>query len=96
MSEGINLHIKLRKMTQSQLDQMTLDYAKEDLGYAKEGGNINIAQTLKGLVTINYLGNDVYQAYNNMNEQLTGAMGVERMAIWVSKIYDVSEVEVIG
>ena len=96
MSEGINLHIKLRKMTQSQLDQMLVDYAKEDLGYAKEGGNINIAQTLKGLVTINYLGNDVYQAYNNMNEQLTGAMNEARMIGWVSKVYDVSEVEVIG
>ena len=96
MSEGINLHIKLRKMTQSQLDQMLVDYAKEDLGYAKEGGNINISQTLKGLVTINYLGNDVYQAYNNMNEQLTGAMNEARMIGWVSKVYDVSEVEVIG
>ena len=83
-------------MTQSQLDQMLIEYSKEDLGFAKDSGNINIAQTLKGLVTINYLGNDVYQAYNNMNEQLTGAMGVERMALWVSKIYDVSEVEVIG
>ena len=83
-------------MTQSQLNQMTLDYANEDLSYAKEGGNIHIAQTLKGLVTINYLGNDVYQAYNNMGEQLTGAMGLERMSVWVSKIYDVSEVEVVG
>ena len=83
-------------MTQSQLDQMTLDYAKEDLSYAKEDGNINIAQTLKGLVTINYLGNDIYQAYNNMNEQLTGAMNEARMALWVSKVYDVSEIEVIG
>ena len=83
-------------MTQSELNQMTLNYAIEVLGFAKEDGNIHIAQTLKGLVTINYLGNDVYQAYNNMGEQLTGAMGVERMAVWVSKIYDVSEVEVIG
>ena len=83
-------------MTQSQLDQMLIEYSKEDLSYAKEGGNINIAQTLKGLVTINYLGNDIYQAYNNMNEQLTGAMNEARMIGWVSKVYDVSEVEVIG
>ena len=83
-------------MTQSQLDQMLIEYAKEDLGHAKDGGTIAIAQTLKGLVTINYLGNDIYQAYNNMGEQLTGAMGVERMIGWMSKIYDVSEVEIVG
>ena len=83
-------------MTQSQLDQMLVDYAKEDLGYAKDGGTISIAQTLKGLVTINYLGNDVYQAYNNMNEQLTATMNEDRMIGWLAKIYDVSEVEIVG
>ncbi len=83
-------------MTQSQLDQMLIEYAQEDLGFAKDGGTIAIAQTLKGLVTINYLGNDVYQAYNNMGEQLTGVMNEARMISWVSKVYDVSEIEIVG
>ena len=83
-------------MTQSQLDQMLLAYAKQDLSYAKQGGTIAICETLKGLVTINYLGSDIYQAFNNMGEQLTGAMDEARMVVWVSKIYDTIEMDVVG
>ena len=83
-------------MTQVELDQLLIEYAQQDLGYAKEDGTIAICETLKGLVTINYLGNDIYQAYNNMGEQLTGAMNEARMIVWVTKIYDTIEMDVVG
>jgi hypothetical protein len=84
-------------MTTIELNKALREYAIEDMGYAKEGGQIAIAQTLKGLITLKVVDApyEAYQVYNNRNEQLTGVMSEEQMIVWLSKVYDVSEVEVI-
>lgn len=84
-------------MTTLELNNALREYAIEDMGYAKEGGQIAIAQTLKGLITLQYVDApyEAYQVYNNRNEQLTGVMSEEQMIVWLSKVYDVSSVEVI-
>jgi hypothetical protein len=84
-------------MTTIELNKALREYAIEDMGYAKEGGQIAIAQTLKGLITLKVVDGpyEAYQVYNNRNEQLTGVMSEEQMIVWLSKVYDVSEVEVI-
>ena len=78
-------------MTTIELNNALLAYATEDVTYAEENGQHAIAQTLKGLVNIACIG-EVFQAFNNRNEQLTAPMGKLRMIEWTSKIYDVSEV----
>ena len=84
-------------MTTLELNKALREYAIEDMGYAKEGGQIAIAQTLKGLINLHVVDApyEAYQVYNNRNEQLTGVMSEEQMIVWLSKVYDVSEVEVI-
>ena len=78
-------------MTTIELNNALLAYATEDVTYAEENGQHAIAQTLKGLVNIACIG-EVFQAFNNRNEQLTSPMGKLKMIEWTSKIYDVSEV----
>tara|TARA_B110000046_G_C12744605_1_gene294111 strand:- start:19 stop:267 length:249 start_codon:yes stop_codon:yes gene_type:complete len=82
-------------MTRAELNNTLVEYAKEDLGYAKESGSMMISETLKGCITIENIG-EVFQAYNRNNEQLTGAMLEEQMINWLVQQYDVSEVEVVG
>ena len=84
-------------MTTIELNKALREYAIEDMGYAKEDGQIAIAQTLKGLINLHVVDGpyEAYQVYNNRNEQLTGVMSEEQMIVWLSKVYDVSEVEVI-
>jgi hypothetical protein len=72
---------------------MLVEYAKEDLGFAKESGQIAIAQTLVGLIDINYE-NGLFQAYNNRNEQLTYTINEAKMINWLITKYDVSEIEI--
>jgi len=84
-------------MTQAELNITLVEYAKEDLGYAKEDGQIAIAQTLEGLINISYSDSDeTFQAFNNKNEQLTYMIDEGRMINWLIGKYDVSEVEVVG
>lgn len=78
-------------MKLAELNKALLEYATEDVTYAEENGQHAIAQTLKGLVNIACIG-EVFQAFNNRNEQLTAPMGKLRMIDWTSKIYDVSDV----
>ena len=78
-------------MTTTELNNALLEYATEDVQFAADNGQNAIAQTLKGLVNIACIG-EVFQAYNNRNEQLTGPMSKDRMISYVSKIYDVSDV----
>ena len=78
-------------MKLADLNKALLEYATEDVTYAEENGQHAIAQTLKGLVNIACIG-EVFQAFNNRNEQLTAPMGKLKMIDWTSKIYDVSEV----
>ena len=78
-------------MKLAELNKALLEYATEDVTYAEENGQHAIAQTLKGLVNIACIG-EVFQAFNNRNEQLTAPMGKLKMIDWTSKIYDVSEV----
>ena len=78
-------------MKLADLNKALLEYATEDVTYAEENGQHAIAQTLKGLVNIACIG-EVFQAFNNRNEQLTAPMGKLRMIDWTSKIYDVSDV----
>ena len=78
-------------MKLAELNKALLEYATEDVTYAEENGQHAIAQTLKGLVNIACIG-EVFQAFNNRNEQLTAPMGKLRMIEWTSKIYDVSDV----
>ena len=78
-------------MTREELNNATLEYAREDIGYAKQDGMIAIAQTLKGLINLEVV-NGFYQVKNNRNELLTGIMNEEQMVVWLSKVYDVSEV----
>ena len=78
-------------MKLAELNKALLEYATEDVTYAEQNGQHAIAQTLKGLVNIACIG-EVFQAFNNRNEQLTAPMGKLRMIDWTSKIYDVSEV----
>ncbi len=80
-------------MTSLQLNKMLVEYAKEDLGFAKESGQIAIAQTLVGLIDINYE-NGLFQAYNNRNEQLTYTINEAKMINWLITKYDVSEIEI--
>ena len=82
-------------MTQSQLNNTLVEYAQEDLGYAKESGSMMVTETIVGNITIENIG-DIYQAYNSLGEQLTGAIVEERMINWLTQQYDVSAVEVIG
>ena len=78
-------------MTTTELNNALLEYATEDVQYAADNGQNAIAQTLKGLVNIACIG-EVFQAYNNRNEQLTGLMSKERMINYVIGLYDVSDV----
>ena len=78
-------------MKLADLNKALLEYATEDVTYAEENGQHAIAQTLKGLVNIACIG-EVFQAFNNRNEQLTAPMGKLKMIDWTSKIYDVSDV----
>ena len=82
-------------MTQSQLNNTLVEYAQEDLGYAKESGSMMISETIVGNITIENIG-DIYQAYNSFGEQLTGTIAEERMINWLTQQYDISAVEVIG
>ncbi len=88
---------KTNKMTRLELNNALREYAIEDMGYAKESGQIAIAQTLKGLITLHQVDApfEAYQVFNNRNEQLTGVMSEEQMIVWLSRVYDVSEVEVV-
>ena len=81
-------------MTTIQLNELLREYAIEDMGYAKEGGQIAIAQTLKGLINLHVVDApyEAYQVYNNRNEQLTGVMSEEQMIVWLSRVYDVTDV----
>lgn len=85
-------------MTRAELNEALREYAVEDMAIAKEDGQIAIAQTLKGLINLHVVDGpyEAYQVYNNRNEQLTGVMSEEQMIVWLSKVYDVSEVEVVG
>ena len=78
-------------MTTIELNKALLEYAIEDVTYAEQNGQHAIAQTLKGLVNIACVG-EVFQAFNNRNEQLTAPMGKLRMIDYVSGLYDVSDV----
>jgi hypothetical protein len=78
-------------MKLAELNKALLGYAQEDVQLAEDNGQHAIAQTLKGLVNIACIG-EVFQAFNNRNEQLTAPMGKLKMIDWTSKIYDVSEV----
>jgi hypothetical protein len=79
-------------MTRAELNNTLVEYAKEDLGYAKESGAMSVTDTLKGCITIENIG-EVFQAYNTNGEQLTGAMLEEQMINWLIQQYDVSLVE---
>jgi hypothetical protein len=81
------------KMTSLQLNKMLVEYAKEDLGFAKESGQIAITQTLEGLIDISY-DNELFQAHNSKGEQLTYKIEEHRMINWLASKYDVSEVEI--
>tara|TARA_R110000737_G_scaffold3124_1_gene10837 strand:- start:361 stop:609 length:249 start_codon:yes stop_codon:yes gene_type:complete len=79
-------------MTRADLNNTLVEYAKEDLGCAKESGEAIISETLKGCITIANIG-EVFQAYNRDGEQLTGAILEEQMINWLTQQYDVSAVE---
>tara|TARA_B110000902_G_scaffold256760_1_gene323970 strand:- start:300 stop:548 length:249 start_codon:yes stop_codon:yes gene_type:complete len=79
-------------MTKADLNKTLLEYANEDLGYAKECGSMMISETLSGSITINFE-DELYQAFNSLGELLTGQMNNERMINWLIGQYDVSAVE---
>ena len=81
------------KMTSLQLNKMLVEYAKEDLGYAKESGKLSIINTLEGTIDISY-DDELFQAHNSKGEQLTYKIEEHRMINWLGSVYDVSEVEI--
>ena len=72
----LNTEIKLR-----------LEYATEDVTYVRENGRLAICDTNKGLVEIEALPNNTFQALNNRSELLTGVMSFNRMVNYVSQLY---------
>jgi hypothetical protein len=67
--------------------KLRLEYATEDVTYVRENGRLAICQTTKGLVEIEKLTNNTFQALNNRNELLTGVMTFNRMVNYVSQLY---------
>ena len=76
-------------MTEAFKNQIA-EYAREDIQIAIDNGQVNIADTKLGLIEIHALGETV-QAYNNRAEQLTGAMNVEQMVVWLSNTYQIED-----
>ena len=79
-------------MKRAELNITLLEYANEDLGYARTSGSIVITDTLRGLITIDCTMN-IYQAYNSLGEALTGDINEERMTNWLKSQYDTTAVE---
>ena len=79
-------------MKRAELNNTLVEYANEDLGYARTSGSIAIADTLRGLITINCTMN-IYKAFNSLGEALTGDINEERMTNWLISQYDTTAVE---
>ena len=87
----------LNQITRTELNKMLREYAIQDMGNAKEGGMIHIAQTLRGTVTLEMV-DAPYEAYRVMsawNVPLTEVMSEEQTIQFIMSIYDVSECEII-
>lgn len=78
-----------------QLKNELLNWALEDCDLAKEKGSMSVTDTQVGVITINCT-NDVYQAWNNQGEQLTGEVTKEFMMNWLVGKYQVVESETGG
>jgi len=65
-----------------------LDYAQEDINYAKKQGSIMITDTVYGLLTIEKNGN-TYVARNNQNHMLTGLCMENDMVEFIAESYTI-------
>ena len=83
-------------MTRLELNEILVCYAQEDMGYARDGGQVAIAQTLNGLITLEYCNNDCYKVLNRLGESITGLMNRQDTLEYLMGVYDCSDVEVIG
>jgi len=82
-------------MTRLELNEILVCYAQEDMGYARDGGQVAIAETLKGLITLEY-SNDCYEVLDRLGDSITGLMNRQDTLEYLMGVYDCSDVEVIG
>jgi len=84
-------------MTRLELNKALREYSQEDMDIAKGEGQVAIAQTLKGLITLKYAEVPfiAYEVTDGFSTSLTGLMNEEQTIEFLMSVYDVSEVEVV-
>jgi len=81
-------------MTRLKLNKILVDCAIEDMGIAKERGQVAIEQTLKGLITLEH-DNECYRVMDRFGDYLTGLMDGLETIEYLTGAYDCSDAEVI-
>ena len=69
------------QITRVELNKELREFAIEDMGYAKDGCQVAIAQTLRGLITLHLVDApfEAYQVSNGFGTMLTEILSEEQM-----------------
>lgn len=73
-------------MTTQEINNELKLYAQEDTQLAIQGGAMSVTDTKVGVINLNY-DNNMFEAFNNMGEALTGKMNRENMINWLVSQY---------
>jgi len=85
------------RITRDELNKSLREFAIEDMSYARDGGEVAIAQTLRGTVTLKYANTPfiAYEVLSASNVPITGLMSEEDTIQFIVSIYDTSGCEVV-
>ena len=85
------------QITRTQLNKELRIYAIEDMQIAQDNGQVAIAQTLRGLVTLKYANTPfvAYEVLSSWGQPLTGLLSENDAIDFLMSIYDTSACEII-
>ena len=85
------------QITRVELNKALREYALEDMQIAQDNGQVAIAQTLRGLVTLKYANTPfiAYEVLSACNVPLTGLLSENDAIDFLMSIYDTSACEII-
>lgn len=85
------------QITRTELNKELRIYALEDMQIAQDNGQVAIAQTLRGLVTLKYANTPFacYEVLSSWGQPLTGLLSENDAIEFLMSIYDCSECDII-
>ena len=85
------------QITRVELNKALREYAIQDMEIAQDNGEVAIAQTLRGLVTLKYANTPFvcYEVLSSWGVPLTGLLSENDAIEFLMSIYDTSECEII-